>query len=719
MSNRRVRSPRRIRAKLSDTGARRQAERQIATQREELSATLDSLPLLVVVIATDGRIRTTNRRWDDAGREALTPARLLELNQGNYLDVCRNASATEPDARRALTLIESVLDGSRPLGQMEYPCAKPDGLHWYSMMVTPLRQPERGAVIAHLDITDQRAAERRARLVGVVFDNASEGIVVLDHRGRVLSANDACQRMTGYAERDLLGKNWRKLDLHTGQAQETTPAQVVAQVRRDGNWHGELWGRKHDGREYPLWLNVNVARDDAGGIVNYILMMTDIARLKDAEHALYRMAYYDELTGLPNRALFQERVEHAIGLAQRSQRQLAVMFVDLDRFKLINDSLGHGIGDGLLRAVGERLRECVRRTDLVARLGGDEFIVLLEELRHEEDAAITARKIISSVAAPFVLNEVEIQIGASVGITLFPHDANNLGDLLKNADTAMYKAKEGGRNCFRFYTPAMYQVSQRRLWLENELRHALKRDEMRIVFQAQVPGAEAGCRAVEALLRWHHASGGLILPNEFIPVAEETGMIGQLGAWVLQRACQLFAAVSVPSSQPEILAVNVSPLQLRDAHFPEIVRAALAAANLPPERLELEVTESALFDTQGPSTEVLNQLSRYGVSIALDDFGTGYSSLTNLQQFPVRTVKIDRAFIRGIEHSSKDAGLVRAILAMASELGLETVAEGVESSEQRDLLAKWGCHYMQGYLFGNVIAAEHLPSVRSTKAVVH
>jgi diguanylate cyclase (GGDEF)-like protein len=401
-------------------------------------------------------------------------------------------------------------------------------------------------------------------------------------------------------------------------------------------------------------------------------------------------------------------VEHAVALARRAQRLLGVLFVDLDRFKIINDSLGHATGDGLLRTVGERIRDCVRRTDLVARLGGDEFVVLLEELRHQEDAAITAQKIIAVLQLPFVVNDIEMQVSASVGIALYPHDAETMSDLLKNADAAMYRAKENGRNGFQFYTPDMHQRSQRRMWLENEMRHALAREEMRVVFEPQVRIDRRQLRAVEALLRWDHGSDGVIMPTEFIPVAEEIGLVTELGGWVMQAACQHFRRAIDNGLDADLLAVNVSPLQLRDGHLQEAVMAALSAARLRPDQLEIEVTESALLSDQGKSAEVLRSLSALGVRIALDDFGTGYSSLTNLQLFPVSTVKIDRSFIRDIERDSNDAGLVRAVLGMANVLGLDVVAEGVESAQQQDLLREWGCACMQGHLFGGSVSGEAL-----------
>jgi predicted signal transduction protein with EAL and GGDEF domain len=358
-----------------------------------------------------------------------------------------------------------------------------------------------------------------------------------------------------------------------------------------------------------------------------------------------------------------------------------------------------------------RLKECVRRSDLVARLGGDEFVVMLEELRHAEDAAVTAQKVIAVLSHPFNLNGLEMQVSASIGITLYPEDAENASGLIKNADTAMYRAKERGRNGYQFFTADLHQRSQRRLWLETELRHAMPRGELQLVFQVQTDTKEPErVRALEALLRWEHPDNGWIPPVEFIPVAEETGLIVGIGEWVLHRACHRFRQAIDAGATIEQMAVNVSPYQLREPGFATLVATTLGQHGLTPAQLELEITESALLQDQAHARETIDELHKLGVKLALDDFGTGFSSLTTLQSFPVSTVKIDRTFVRDIVRDANDATLVRAVMGMGEVLGLQVIAEGVETPRHMEMLRGWGCRYMQGFVNGPGLSEDQLRS---------
>jgi diguanylate cyclase (GGDEF)-like protein/PAS domain S-box-containing protein len=694
-----------------DITARRKAEAEVQAQRAFLRSVIDALTANISVIDGTGRILMVNDAWERFGQSGAGEPTRSTAPGANYLEITRAAARTERSAEEALAAIESVLRGQAESARYEYPCRMPDGDRWFTMTITPLMASEGGAVISHTDTTESRLGADRLRLVAAVFESASEGILILDGTGSVLTANQAALSITGYAARDLVGRGWRSLRPHLAQTQTKGMRTFIGGLRRDGAWRGEIWATRPSGRQYPVWLNVRAVRDPEGPVRNYVAMFSDITRLKDAEHNLYRLAYYDELTELPNRTLFQEKIDHAIDLAKRSNRSMALLFIDLDRFKLINDTLGHDAGDALLRAAAMRLKECVRRSDLVARLGGDEFVVMLEELRHAEDAAVTAQKVIAVLSHPFNLNGLEMQVSASIGITLYPEDAENASGLIKNADTAMYRAKERGRNGYQFFTADLHQRSQRRLWLETELRHAMPRGELQLVFQVQTDTKEPErVRALEALLRWEHPDNGWIPPVEFIPVAEETGLIVGIGEWVLHRACHRFRQAIDAGATIEQMAVNVSPYQLREPGFATLVATTLGQHGLTPAQLELEITESALLQDQAHARETIDELHKLGVKLALDDFGTGFSSLTTLQSFPVSTVKIDRTFVRDIVRDANDATLVRAVMGMGEVLGLQVIAEGVETPRHMEMLRGWGCRYMQGFVNGPGLSEDQLRS---------
>ncbi len=445
--------------------------------------------------------------------------------------------------------------------------------------------------------------------------------------------------------------------------------------------------------------------DDQGRFVGYRGVSRDVTPRKQAEERIQYLATHDSLTGLPNRVMFAELLNHVLALSRRNQRKFAVLFIDLDRFKFINDSLGHEAGDALLCEVAKRLKESLRASDIVARLGGDEFVMLLQDLSHSEQAGIIARKLLSAVIKPIELNGQECRVTASIGISVFPDDAPDEASLMTHADLAMYHAKEEGKNNFQFYDGRLETLSLERLTMETRLRRAIERNELSLHYQAKLDLATNAISGVEALLRWNSAELGSVSPAKFIPVAEETGLILAIGKWVLRTACSQNVQWQRAGLPPVRVSVNLSPRQLNDPELVAAVRDVLADTGLAPHLLELEVTESSVMHNVERALEVLCALKDMGVQLAIDDFGTGYSSLAQLKRFPIDTLKVDRSFIRELPADSEDRAIAEAIIAMGKTLSLTVVAEGVETREQQDFLRERACDQMQGFFFSKPVAA--------------
>ncbi len=458
---------------------------------------------------------------------------------------------------------------------------------------------------------------------------------------------------------------------------------------------------------FECWYSV--AREKSGEVVGVIGVATDITERKQAEKRLVQLANFDSLTGLPNRSLFRDRLKHAVAQAHRKKHLVALLFLDLDRFKMINDSLGHHAGDELLKAVSKRLLVNAREEDTVARLGGDEFTVILEGITSSEDATIVARKILQVMGKPFVLDGHEVFVTTSVGITIFPIDASGIDELLKNADTAMYRAKEHGRNNYQFYTADMNAKAVEHLIMEGSLRHALERDEFILHFQPQVDLHSREITGMEALLRWNHPDLGLLYPNQFMLLAEETGLIISIGEWVLEQACKQAVEWRDRGIPPLRMAVNLSALQFRKNDLVAVIAGILDFSGLDPQFLELEITESFLMENVDSAITKLQDLSALGVHLAIDDFGTGYSSLSYLKRFPLNALKIDQSFVRDISTDSDDAAIVEAIIALAHSLHLRVMAEGVETEEQLNFLRTRGCDLVQGFLVSHPLCAADIP----------
>ena len=550
------------------------------------------------------------------------------------------------------------------------------------------------------------------RVAAIAFE-IEEGMIVTDSDVVVIRVNRVFTKLTGYSAEEAIGKNLGMLKSDRQDA-EFYP-RMRESLHRDNYWQGEIWNQRKNGEIYPEWLTITAVVGKDGNITNYICAFFDITERKQAEDKIHNLAYYDPLSQLPNRRLLFDRIHQAVATSARNQTCAALLFIDLDNFKILNDTRGHDIGDLLLIEVGQRLRTCIRESDTLARLGGDEFVVLLEKLSEDRtqaglQARVVGEKMLMAIHQPYVLKDIEQYSSASIGISLFANDRQNLDDLLKQADTAMYAAKKSGRNTLRFFDPAMQEALEIHSQIEAGLRKALPKR-----IQALLPvRVDSNQRLIgaEALIRWEHPEQGMISPAKFIPVAEETGLILPLGLWVLQTACaQLKEWESNPLTREFSLAVNVSARQFRQPGFVKQVSEIIEQTHIDPSRLKLELTESTVLENVADTIDKMHALKLIGVRFSMDDFGTGYSSLSYLTQLPLDQLKIDQSFVRNIGTKSSDSMIVQTIIGMAHNLGIEVIAEGVETHAQRDFLLGAGCRIYQGFLFGRPVPLEEFTAL--------
>jgi len=588
-----------------------------------------------------------------------------------------------------------------------------DGSLWDVEVSVSFINEDGGYFVAFFrDVTERKRIEQELRIAATAFE-IQEGITITDANQIIVRVNKAFTQITGYSPDEVIGK--RTSILKSGHHDPGFYKAMHQALHREGQWEGEIWDRHKDGHIYPKWLAITAVKDHQGAVTHYIGNFTDITERKTSEEKIRHLAFYDTLTGLANRRLLTERLEHAIAMQTRTGHYGALLFLDLDNFKLLNDSQGHGVGDELLVEVAQRLKACVRETDTVARLGGDEFIVLLEECGTVGDSAVlrvknVAEKIVAELAEPYVLSCIAHNCSSSIGIVLFSNASVTADTVLAQADTAMYAAKKSGKNAYRFFDPAMQQELEQRAKFESALRQAIGNDQLKLYYQPQVDDNKQMV-GVEALIRWHHPELGLVHPNQFISLAEETDIILPIGHWVLQTACaQLKAWQKHPLTKTLSIAVNVSAKQFYQPGFVDEVRQLMAQYDIKPMQLKLELTESMVLRDLDIAVAKMLEFKEIGVILSMDDFGTGYSSLSYLKNLPFDQIKIDKSFMDGIKTNNKDAYIIHSVITLGNLMHMAVVAEGVEDVEQDELLKSLGCKVFQGYLFGKPVPVEELES---------
>jgi len=554
------------------------------------------------------------------------------------------------------------------------------------------------------DISERKKSENSLELSKNIIENAREAILVTDLNGVIEQVNDAYLNITGFSRDEVLGTNPRSLQ--SGYHDKMFYAEMWRDIYGTGHWEGEIWDRRKNGEAFPKWLSINTVYNDYGNPEKYVGIFTDITVLKETEKELEHLAYHDALTQLPNRALLLDRLKQGIYAAKRDGQNLAVLLIDLDHFKYVNDTLGHDAGDELLENIAKRLQTFVRESDTVARLGGDEFVILLPEVNDPEEASIIAQKIIDALKEPIGVKGKKVNIGASIGIATYPNDGDDSELLMKHADLALYKAKDSGRGCYHYFSEELQEAIFDHIAMEEEMRKGIDSEQFTLHYQPKIDLASGKMTGMEALVRWNHPDKGFVRPDHFIPFAEETGLIIPLGLWILKTACRQMAEFNAGLKVPLKVAINLSAGQFNQRGLIYTIQEIIQQYDIKPENIELEITESSVMGDVNEAIATMNKFRDIGLHLAIDDFGTGYSSLSYLKRFPINTLKIDQSFIRDLTIDSDDSSIVKAIISMAKSLQLNVVAEGVETQEQLAFLKANNCENVQGYLFSKPLPAD-------------
>ncbi|MDZ7594985.1 MAG: EAL domain-containing protein [Thiobacillus sp.] len=675
-----------------DITTRAQAEHALLQSRQQTQQYLNIVGVMLVALDAEGRVQLVNPKGCD-----MLGAAEADILGKDWIEHFL-PERIRKDVRE--NVIQMMKGNIAPVEYMENAILTRSGeereVAWHNAVLRDESGKVTGVLASGEDITERKRAEAQLSLAAKVFEQSGEGIMITDAQRSIVMVNQAFTAITGYSEADVLGKSPRMLA--SGRHDQAFYHAMWEALATEGRWQGEVWNRRKDGTLYPEQLSIIRVFDDKGEVSHYIGISSDITQHKTTQARIQRLAHFDPLTGLPNRALLNDRVSHELSAAQRHHTQMVVMFVDLDHFKNVNDTLGHRIGDALLVAVATRLKSAVRDVDTVSRQGGDEFVLILPDT-DADGAAHVAGKLLEAIAQPYQIEAFELTVTLSIGIALYPGDGEDFEALSQCADAAMYRAKHDGRNTYRFFTAEMQARSAHNLQMENALRRALERKQLQLHYQPQISLDDGRIVGVEALLRWQHPELGMVPPADFIPLAEESGQILQIGEWVLRSAVRQMKAWMDAGLAPMVVAVNLSAIQFRHPHLPERVTQILDEEKLASQYLELELTEGVAMDDAPAAIAVMDRLHACGIHMSIDDFGTGYSSLSYLKRFKVHRLKIDQSFVRDIGEDPEDRAIVVAIISLAKGLGLLTIAEGVETEAQLAFLREQGCNEVQGYYF--------------------
>ncbi|MDF9391798.1 MULTISPECIES: bifunctional diguanylate cyclase/phosphodiesterase [Methylococcus] len=692
---------------LAHDAERARSEMRLRESEERFRLAANSAPVLIWMGDTAGACTFFNDMWLNFTGRSLG----YELVDG-WLE------GVHPEDRSRWTGAYSAAFAARKPFEIEYRLRRRDGEYRTMLGKATPRFDAGGEFIGYIgsciDISDRKKGDERLMLAGKVFEAVRESIMVTDANGVIVAVNPAFSDMTGYSPEEAVGKT--PAFLQSGRHGKEYYAALWRAIDQEGSWQGEFWNRRKNGELFAVLETIVAVRDEAGATVNYIGVAADISSLKAAEEHIHHLAYYDPLSSLPNRRYLMERAEYALALAERRKEELAVVFLDVDHFKDVNDSLGHQVGDELLVRVAAQIKEFTRDTDTVARLGGDEFALLLPDLGRDAVSQV-AEKILVALRKPFEHSGQAFAVTGSIGIALYPHDGTDFETLLRNADTAMYHAKQQGRNRFRFYDPGMNVDILARLTVLSELREAISVGELRTFFQPEIDLASGQLVGAEALVRWQHPARGLLSPDQFIPIAESNDLIVAVSDWVLEDTCRHLAQWKKADLAPITVGVNLSARHFRDPRLVQRVESLLCRYGVPGSSLQLELTESTLLDADGQTMVVLQALIALGCSLSIDDFGTGYSSLSYLKNLPIATLKIDQSFVRDIAFDADDRTISGTVVALGHSLGLKVIAEGVESEEQRRILLEQGCDFGQGYLFSCPLSPKEFTKWRMEHAL--
>jgi diguanylate cyclase (GGDEF)-like protein/PAS domain S-box-containing protein len=556
-----------------------------------------------------------------------------------------------------------------------------------------------------LDVTQYIQQREELKESSIVFENTEEGILITDCKQRILLVNSAFEKISGYTKKELVGKKPSLLKSH--KHDRFFYKQMWSSINKKGYWKGKIYDKAKDGTILPTWLNITAVKDKKNKIIKYISIHTDLQDIIDTQEKADYLAYHDSLTGLPNRIKLEEHLSHVIAVAQRDELAMSILFIDLDRFKIINDTLGHQVGDRLLQNVATRIRKVLRDTDMVARMGGDEFIVVLETARDKKAAAYVCQKILDTLKEPIKIGDHSLNTSASIGVAMFPSNGNNITTLIKNADTAMYHAKKLGKDNFQYYNEELSKDVHNQLRIEQALKFAISNNELSLNYQPQYTLSNRKIVSFEALVRWNSKKIGFTPPDIFIPVAEDTGMIIEIGEFIFEQACKDFIKFKEINTELQSIAINISSIQFRDKHFISKIKKILNTTKILPSQVELEITERYIMEFNETNMTILDKLKSLGFRMSIDDFGTGYSSMNYLSKLPIDTIKVDKSFVDNIPMDNNNMQISKAIVALSKSLGYNTVAEGIETKEQEEFLLSLDCEIGQGYLFSRPLDFEN------------